>query len=404
MTGKFKLDKFVLLGSLYVSQYIPFAFFYQALPVYWREQGISLEAIGLLSLVALPWMLKFLWSPIIDRYSFTTLGHYRFWIISCQILLAITIGFCAFLNIQQNIGTVIVGLFLMCFLAATQDIATDALAVNILDRTERGMGNGIQNAGNYLGAIFGGGGTLILLNYWGWRASLITLGLFILLALIPICRYREPKINRSPDQKRVFLTLIDFCRRPGMGRWLLILILYMTATTMVTTMFRPLLVDLGLSLADIGLLTGVVGFSASMVGALIAGVLIKPLGRKRSLILFGLLQLVAIATCLLPTVGIDSLPMLYSICILVQMTMGMAYTALYTVMMDNSNTNSAGVDYTMQTSAIYFGGIAASGLSGFVAEALGYQNLFLICIFISLASVAVVAKTFLSEPRIKSHA
>ncbi|NJO98767.1 MAG: MFS transporter, partial [Pleurocapsa sp. CRU_1_2] len=402
MTGKLKLDKFVLLGSLYVSQYIPFAFFYQALPVYWREQGISLEAIGLLSLVALPWMLKFLWSPIIDRYSFTTLGHYRFWIIACQILLAITVGFCAFLNIQQNIGAVIGGLFLMCFLAATQDIATDALAVNILDRTERGMGNGIQNAGNYLGAIFGGGGTLILLNYWGWKASLITLGLFILLALIPICRYREPKINRLPDQKQVFLTLIDFLRRRGMGRWLLILVLYMTATTMVVTMFRPLLVDLGLSLADIGLLTGVVGFSASMVGALIAGVLIKPLGRKRSLILFGLLQLIAIATCLLPTVGIDSLPMLYCVCILVQMTMGMAYTALYTVMMDNSNTSSAGVDYTMQTSAIYFGGIAASGLSGFVAEALGYQNLFLICIFISLASVAVVAKTFLSEPIVKS--
>jgi MFS family permease len=272
--NKINVTKFVLLGSLYVPQYIPFAFFYQPLPVFLRQQGISLEAISLLSLVSLPWMLKFLWSPPIDRYSFTSLGYYRFWIIICQNLLALTLVICAFLNIQQNLALILMSLFLMCFLAATQDIATDALAISLHDPNERGLGNGVQSAGNYLSAILGGGGMLILLNQWGWTASVLSLILCVLLALIPIWQHKERKITHFTAQKPNFMALVNFCRRPLMWRWLFILVLYIVGTTMATTMFRPLLVDIGLSLADISFLMGVVGFSASMLGLLLAGVLI----------------------------------------------------------------------------------------------------------------------------------
>ncbi|MEH2080296.1 MAG: MFS transporter [Nostoc sp.] len=392
--SKINLSKFFLLGCLYVSQYIPFAFFYQALPVFWRQHGMSLEAIGLLSLISLPWMLKFLWSPLIDRYSFTTLGHYRFWIICCQSFLTLTLVVCAFLDIQQNLVVILTCLFLMCFLAATQDIATDALAIGLLNRNERGLGNGVQSAGNYLGAILGGGGMLIALNRWGWTASLLTLALCVLLALIPVLRHKERKITRSTAKKPNFMALVNFCHRPGMGHWLLILILYMAATTMANTMFRPLLVDLGLSLADIGLLTGIVGFSASMLGALIAGVLITPLGRKRSLILFGILQAVAIATYILPAIGVKNLSILYLVCIAVQITMSMAYTIQFTIMMDKSELSTAATDYTLQTSILYFGGIIASILSGFITKVLGYTGLFAFCIFIGLVSVTVIARIF----------
>ncbi|MBE9171410.1 MFS transporter [Pleurocapsales cyanobacterium LEGE 06147] len=194
MIKKTNLSKFVLLGCLYVSQYIPIAFFYQALPVFLRQRGVALNAIGLLPLISLPWMLKFLWSPLVDRYSFNPEEHYRPWILGCQSLLALTLILCAFLNIEQNIAAIIFSLFLVCFFAATQDIATDALAIGLLSPDERGLGNGIQSAGNYFGAIIGGGGMLVLLNRLGWQISLAVLAILILLASIPIWLHQD-KLN-----------------------------------------------------------------------------------------------------------------------------------------------------------------------------------------------------------------
>jgi MFS family permease len=92
--------------------------------------------------------------------------------------------------------------------------------------------------------------------------------------------------------------------------------------------------------------------------------------------------------------GVKSLPILYLICILVQIAMSMAYTAQYTVMMDKSELATAGTDYTLQASVVYFGGIGASILSGFIANAVGYTALFVICVFLGLLSVVMIAKTF----------
>ncbi|VEP18295.1 conserved membrane hypothetical protein [Hyella patelloides LEGE 07179] len=394
MTSKKNLTKFSLLGCLYVSQYIPIAFFYQALPVFLRQQGVALNAIGLLPLISLPWMLKFLWSPLVDRYSFSEHQHYRPWIIGCQSLLALTLIAVAFLNIEQNPMAMIISLFIVCFLAATQDIATDALAINLLSIEERGVGNGVQGAGNYLGAIIGGGGMLILLNRWGWQNSLLIMAMFTLLATLPIWLHQEKTQTNLRQEKPNFKALIKFCRRRGITSWLFILLTYSLGIRMATFMFQPLLVDLGLSLEEIGLLTGIIGFSAAMVGAPIAGFLITPLGRKRSLIIFGILQSLAIALYLIPGMKIVNAPLLYLACIIVQMTFSMASTAKFTVMMDRSELDTAGTDYTLQASFSTFSTIFASGIAGVMAEALGYVSLFIISLVISLASVALTAKTF----------
>ena len=124
MASKQYLSEYILLGCLYVSQYIPVSFFYQALPVFLRQQGVALKAIGLIPLVSLPWMLKFLWPPLIDRYRFSQKQHYRPWIFICQSFLALTLIVAALLNIRENPVAMIVSLFVVGFFAATQDIAT----------------------------------------------------------------------------------------------------------------------------------------------------------------------------------------------------------------------------------------------------------------------------------------
>ena len=159
-------------------------------------------------------------------------------------------------------------------------------------------------------------------------------------------------------------------------------------------MLRPLMVDLGLSLEEIGWILGVFSFSVGMVSALIAGALITRWGRKRSLIRFGLLQAVAILTYCLPAIGFSNLVIIYLVCILVHAAQGMTYTALLAAMMNKSELATAGTDYTIQVSLVYFSGIAAVVLSGAIAQAWSYPALFMISAATGLISVWVVARFY----------
>ncbi len=159
-------------------------FLFQALPVFMRQQGVSLAAIGLFPLLGLPAILKFLWSPIIDRYGFTRWGHYRFWIICFQFLVACAVFVCAWLDIKHNFTALLLLALLIVLFCSSQDIATDALAVGLLEPYERGMGNGVQTSGGYLGAVIGGGGMLLLLNDWGGTVTLLTIAAIMLVALL----------------------------------------------------------------------------------------------------------------------------------------------------------------------------------------------------------------------------
>jgi PAT family beta-lactamase induction signal transducer AmpG len=388
------MKKFGLLASLYVAQFLPVAFFMQTLPVFLRQQGVSLEAIGLINLLSLPWTLKVLWSPIVDCYGWTRWGHYKSWILAMQSLLVVTLIFCASLNIQTHFVLLMVGILLATSFAATQDIATDALAIGMLEPSERGLGNSIQTAGSYLGGILGGGGLLVLLDYWGWTGSLLTMALSVLLLLIPILFYRENLLSYKSDLDLSWKVFVKFFSRPGIGRWIVVLLLYMMGVTIANTMFRPLLVDLGLSLAQIGVMSGIVAYSAGLLGAFVGGFLIKPLGRKQSLILFGVLMAMANAAFILPTLGFTSLPVLYLVSIGFQLAYSMALIPMYTVMMDNSRQGTAGFDYTLQVSIVFIGSLIAGSMSGFIAGAIGYQGAFAISVGITLVGVAVIAKSF----------
>ncbi|MEM6754250.1 MAG: MFS transporter [Cyanobacteria bacterium P01_C01_bin.38] len=400
------LSKLILLAALYTAQFIPTTFFIQTVPIFMRQQNMSLDAIGFLSFLILPSALKFLWSPFIDRYRLPKLGHYRGWIILFQLLLAIVTFGCAFIDIESNFNTLVICMFCAFLFSSSQDIATDALAVNLLQPNERGIGSAVQSGGNIFGAIIGGGGVLILLDRVGWKYSLIIMSGTMLLTLIPVLLYPEA-VNNKPKKssflKSYFQPFISFLSRPKTLPWLLVLLLYMGGEMMSGTMLRPLFVDRGLSLSEIGVMLGIVSYSVRIISALIAGVLITKLGRINSLILFGLAASIATLLYIIPAVGVSSLPILYAVTITVNALQGMAYTALLSAMMDKCDTpdvsssayrQTAATDYTLQVSVVSIGGVAASMLSGTIASATGYTGMFIISAAVSLLSVLVIAKFF----------
>ncbi|MEM9271481.1 MAG: MFS transporter [Cyanobacteria bacterium P01_F01_bin.143] len=384
------MNKWGLLASLYVAQFLPIAFFGQTLPVFLRQQGVSLELIGLTSLLSLPWTLKVFWAPLIDRYGWTKWGHYKFWIVVMQSLMGIAIITCAFLDLETNFQLLLIAMFVAITFAATQDIATDALAIEILTPSERGFGNSIQGAGGYLGAILGGGVILILLDTWGWTRSLLIMGLVVLLLLFPVLSHREKLSIPQTDYQLSFSALKGFFAQSRIGGWIVILIVYMMGITISSTMSRPLLVDLGMSLTDIGVMNGIVSFSGGFIGSILGGFLLKPLGRKRGLIIFGGLMAVAISLWILPTLGFTSLPLLYAIATGLHFTYSMSCVPMFAIAMDNSRPTNAGFDYTLQITIIFVGSLIAGGYSGFLAQAFGYGGVFAIASGLCLVGVLLV--------------
>ena len=385
--------KLILLAALYAAQFIPTTFFIQTVPVFMRQQNMSLDAIGFLGFLILPSALKFLWSPFIDRYRIFGLGHYRGWIICFQVLLALVTFGCAFIDIRENFPFLIVCMFVAFLFSSSQDIATDALAVNLLKPQERGLGNAIQSGGNIFGAIIGGGGGLILLDRVGWRYSLISISVVMLLTLIPVILHREqvsPKQKKTNFFRSYFQPFVKFLSRPKILPWLVVVLLYMSGEMMSATMIRPLLSDRGLSLSDIGVMLGIVSYSVRIFSALVAGVIITRLGRIHSLILLGWIAAIATLLYIVPAVGVSSLPILYAVSIAVNAVQAMAYTALLSAMMDKSNPETAATDYTLQVSIMFIGGTAATVASGAIASAMGYTFMFIVSAALSLLSVLLI--------------
>jgi len=372
--------KWWVLLTLYLTQGLPHGFFSQALPTLLRQQGMSLEAIGLMSLVSLPWVLKFLWAPLLDHYQPLKRltggridGHIRkTWIISANAIAALVLIFIASMPLEYWINQAAVGLacalLVLTVFVVTQDIATDALAVENIPTAQRGFGNSLQVAGYRIGMIIGGGLLLAIFAQLGWTGTLWALAGLMILGLIPLWFWQPApvKVNNEP----VLQHWMGFLRLPGAGAWLLLLLTYKVGDAFGTVMIRPHLVDLGVTLPEFAELLGVWGTIAGLLGALMGGLLLKVFNRLQALIVFVALEGLAIGLYSLLTTLDWTL--IYTLIITEHITGGMATVALFTVMMDRCREASAGSDYALQSCLVVLSTLVASSVAGFFAAQFGY--------------------------------
>lgn len=182
---------YLLLFSLYWAQGLPVGFMTHALPVILRAQGVSLAQIGGFGLLMLPWAIKVLWAPLVDQSGISRIGHYRSWILPTQLLTVMILIFLSFLPIQalnqpSYLLVFFVALFVMNSTGATQDIATDGLAVSILKGEQQHLGNMFQVIGSRLGFIVGGGAILWALDWLNWQSTFLILAGLVALNTVPI--------------------------------------------------------------------------------------------------------------------------------------------------------------------------------------------------------------------------
>lgn len=380
---------------LYIAQSIPSSFFATALQVMMREANYSLATIGLLQLVKLPWVVKFLWSPLVDRHCLTG-RDFRRCIVVSEIVYAIFIILAGHLNVTDNLYLIILMVMLSLVASATQDIATDALAILMHTGRDKSMVNSMQSMGSFGGALIGSGVLLLVLHQFGWHMVTPFLGVFVLLMLIPLLRRKDLNIAQKDVRQRARLTdFASFFVQRGIWRQIGFLLLYYASIIGILSMMRPWLVDLGYSMKEIGVMSGIIGTSSAFCASFGAGFIVRRIGIFTARILFACFILLTTLYFLgLVMLGTPTTAMLYGGIVLMWMSYGMATIVVYTSAMECVRPGREGTDFTVQTVLTHLSGIIMAGLSGAVADHFGYHGLFLAEVIIASISLVYIILLF----------
>lgn len=379
--------KLFLLSLFYFVQGMPYGFQLVALPVYLRSQGMSLAGIGLASFLSLPWVLKIVWGPAVDRYGSRRWGRRRSWILPLQACLALACLLAASVQPTESIVLMLSLVLIMNASAATMDVAVDGLAVDLLRENELGYGNISQVVGYKLG-ILTGGGVLVWASAWiGWKGLFLVMAGLVILVLAIALRIpeRPPGDDDMPMPEVPAESFADIFRQlkaamslPGSGWLLLFIASYKIGESIADTMFKPFLYDAGFEAQQIGLWIGTYGTLFSLVGSFAGGIFASRRGILPALTLTAILRAAAVGgewwlSMVEPTAG-----KIIAVSACEQFFGGALTTALFAFMMSRVDCRIGATHYTLLATVEVFGKLASAALSGFVVSAAGYTTTFAI--------------------------
>ena len=377
------------------------SFFSTVVPVIMRQEHYSLQSIGLLQLIKLPWILKFLWAPLVDNTSKST-KDYKRWIIYSEIFYAVVIIAAGFFSLQTDFKLILFFMVLAFIGSATQDIATDAFAILALKKEERGIGNSIQSSGSFIGTLVGSGVMLIIYHYLGWQYLLMALGVFVMLATAPVCTYKKLQEKKPETKKVTFKDIKYFFTQKGVGKRVLVLAFFYSGIIGILAMLKPFLVDLGYSVKEIGFMSGIYGTGIGAASTFLSSYLIK---RRRIVGSAYILNILMIATAVYFLTLIFSTPSILALYIgisLIWGCYGMSTVVVYTSSMNFVREGREGTDFTIQIVLTHLSSMIIAISSGKIGHIFGYDGLFTFEIAMGILSLIILTlstKTFKNRKR-----
>jgi MFS transporter, putative signal transducer len=379
------------IGGLYVGQSIIGGLTFSALPSVLRDRGVPLDQIGLTYLAALPWVLKFLWAPALERYRLPPTGPSR----SRSIVL---IG-----GLISAIGLVLVGLLgptsvsqlvaafmVIALAAATVDIACDGHAVESLPERHHGWVNAAQVGGAYLGAAIGSGLFLILVARLDWAHATMLMAVLLMLLGLPFILSPAP----VPAVARAHQPLLRHAlSRIEMRKGLALAAIYAVTQKWALSMLGPFLIDAGLDLASLGIVNGVGGMIVGFVCALVGGALIRLWGARTVMVVALVLQAGTLFS-LASAAWSDGAPQWLLLGLALASSSGvmaLGFVALYAQFMALSDPRQAGIDFTLLQCMDALVSMAGGVGAGWIAQRFGYGICFGLAGFFAVIAVPAVA-------------
>ena len=388
---------------------LPFPLTFATLSFWFAEVGVSKASIGLFALVGTPFVIKFLWAPLVDQMPipFLTrrLGQRRSWIIIAQLCLVVSIILLGLSNPLEDLWYMALLAVIVSFCSATQDTAIDAYRIEAVKYEQQGPGAAAIVFGWRIGALVSGAGTLFIAAATNWATAYFVMALFILIGTVTVLFSQEPKVKRDNKAKNfakwIEHAVIDpfrqFMTRDGWWVILLFILLYKLGDAIALSMFSPFAVELGFSKEEYAAIAKIYGTAATMAGAFVGGALMFRVGMMKGLFICGILQMLStLAFVWQAEIGHSNSVLIVTVS-LENFASGMGTTAFVAYLSSLCNVQYTATQYALFSSFASMGRTWLSAHSGFLAQAVGWSGFFFSCVIAALPGLillAVIAKKY----------
>jgi len=389
-----RLPVLVTVGALGFTSGLPLVLTQSTLQAWMRSAGVDLKTVGLFALAGLPYTLKFVWSPLMDRYRPPFLGRRRGWILLMFLAILALLGCLA----QSDPHTHLRGMAMLAmgvaFCSASADINVDAYRTELLPGKLLGPGTSLHITGYRLGMVVACGLALILADWLPWRVVYLLMALTLLPGIVATCFAPEPDTPGAPRTLReaVVDPFTGFMRRRRALEVLAFILLYKLGDGLCTALNVPFLLDQGFSRTEIGLANKGVGMACLILGGLLGGLLMSRWTLRRSLWFFGLLQMVSMSGHVaLALLGKNHALLLLTIAVENSIfAMGtVAYLALIQRCCDR---HSTATQFALLSSLSAFTRVLFAAPAGYLASSVGWPGYFLVCMVLAVPGLLLLRR------------
>ncbi len=374
---------------------LPYYILAQLIPAWLTKQNVGLAEIGLFSLSTVPYIWKFLWSPLLDRFELPFLGLRRGWMLISQILLMISVAAFPLFDTQTSLWSVAYLAVAVAFFSATQDVVLDAYRRELLPDAELGFGNSIHINAYRIAGFVPGALSLVLADYFSWQSVFIVTSLFMLIGVVLTLCIAEPVRSFHPHtlHEAIVAPFKEFFSRSGTQRALLILaflFFYKLGDNLATALSTPFYIHLGFSLTEIGLIAKNAALWPMIIGSILGGVLMIRIGINRALWVFGLVQVLSIF-------GFALLAHSGAIAWLLALVIGFEYlgvglgtAASVAFIASITHKSYTATQFALLSAMASLPRTLANAGTGFVVEQVGWELFFYVCGLLALPGMALL--------------
>jgi PAT family beta-lactamase induction signal transducer AmpG len=377
---------------------LPLYVLIQLVPAWLRMEGVGLAEIGFFALIGFPYTWKFLWSPLLDRFTLPFLGRRRGWMFVTQIALAISISAMGFFDPELSLWTIAYLAAAVSFFSASQDVVLDAYRRELLPDVELGIGNAVHVQAYRLAGLVPGALALILSDFIPWHSVFLIVAAFMGVGIVLTLVIDEPE--RDPGAPRTIKEAVvepfyEFIGRAGIGPALMVLaflFLYKLGDNMATALQTPFFVDLGFSGLQIGTIAKFSSLISAIVGGLVGGIVMVKVSINRALWLFGVVQITSIlGFALLSVVGAN--PWMLGVAASFEyLGVGLGTSALTAYIARSTNPAFAATQFALFTALVAVPRTLANAVTGVIVEHLGWTNFFLLCTVLAIPGMLLLFK------------
>lgn len=395
------------------SSGLPFSFITSLIAIWLTEFGVSKEALGLMTLIGMPYMWKFLWAPFLDVTGSRHFGRRRTWMLLMQFLLLLCLFAYRFIDApQDNLHLVVLLTLLVCFFSATQDIALDAYRREILPDNELALGNAIHVNAYRIAQLIPSSLSLILIgkDMCSW-ASIFLLNALCMLPGMVMTIFIATENNRLQPRepitwhnwKRIIIEpLQEFFARKGFKGAMYVLsfiFLYKLGDSMATALISRFYLDMGFSPDQLGSVVKYSSLSSSIIGGILGGIWMLKIGVNRALWYFGVVQVVTILGFAylahqgpFTTIGRSELILLSMVVCAEYFGVGVGTAAFLAFIARETNPRFTATQISLFTSIAAMPRTLISASVGYLISALGYEYFFYLCFLLAFPGMLLLIK------------